>query len=147
MPARVLIVEDEPDVLLVLRINLEAAGFETSLAADGVTALRRIEADRPDAVLLDLMLPVVDGWAVLAELRSRADETPVVVCSAKRTPRDLARAEELGAVGYVAKPFETEDVVERITEAVRATRPHLLLQPGIEPPIPGALGLDGIEPA
>ena len=65
---RVVIVEDEPDTLLLLRINLDAAGFEASLAADGATAMRRITAERPDVVLLDLMLPVLDGWAVLAEL-------------------------------------------------------------------------------
>jgi two-component system alkaline phosphatase synthesis response regulator PhoP len=146
MAPRVLIVEDEPDVLLVLRINLEAAGFETCLAADGVTALRRIEDDRPDVVLLDLMLPVVDGWAVLAELRSREDPTPVLVCSAKRTPRDLARAEELGAVGYVAKPFETEDVVARVTQVVREAHPHLLPQLDLETPTVGTVGLD-VEPA
>ncbi|MDP9232212.1 MAG: response regulator, partial [Actinomycetota bacterium] len=65
-----LIVEDDPDVLLILRVNLESAGFDTTLAADGDTALRRIDIDPPDAVLLDLMLPIVDGWDVLAELTS-----------------------------------------------------------------------------
>ena len=87
MRPHVLIVDDEPDVLLILRLNLEAAGLDMSLAADGVTALRRIERERPDIVLLDLMLPVLDGWAVLSELGNRTDVPPVIVCSAKQGPR------------------------------------------------------------
>ena len=103
---RVLIVEDEPDMLLLLRINLEQAGFEASLAADGATAMRRIAAERPDVVLLDLKLPVLDGWAVLADLHSREHAPPVIVCSAKGTARDLARASELGAV--LARPGRSQ---------------------------------------
>ncbi|HLB62689.1 MAG TPA: response regulator [Actinomycetota bacterium] len=128
---RVLIVEDEPDTLLVLRINLDAAGFVTSLAADGATALGRIEEERPDVVLLDLMLPVVDGWSVLADLRSRPAAPRVVVCSAKGSERDFAQAEEMGAAAYVTKPFVLEDVVAALWEAL--IRPAPAWEPNREP--------------
>jgi DNA-binding response OmpR family regulator len=141
---QVLIVEDEPDVLLILRLNLEAAGMDTSLAADGVTALRRIERERPDLVVLDLMLPVLDGWSVLAELRSRGDVPPVIVCSAKRAPRDVARAEELGAVAFVTKPFDVSVIVGTITDVLVGSGWHPEVELG---PTPVPLDLDGLEPA
>ncbi len=108
---RVIIVEDDPDMLLLLRASLEAAGFDTSLAADGTTAIRRIDAERPDVVLLDLMLPGMDGWAILADMRGRLDSPPFVVCSARGSPSDLTRAHEMGAAAYVVKPFAMEELV------------------------------------
>lgn len=115
---RLLIVEDEPDTLLLLRLNLEAAGFETALAADGPTALRRIDEVDPHVVVLDLMLPGKDGWSVLAELAGRAHRPAVVVCSAKRASRDRARAAELGAAAFVPKPFEMEELVGTVHAAL-----------------------------
>jgi len=117
-----LIVEDEPDMLLLLRLTLEHAGFETCLAADGETALRRIDAERPDVVLLDLMLPVLDGWGVLAELATRTAGPPVVICSATDGRRERTRAAELGAVAFVSKPFEVEDLVRVLREALEGRR-------------------------
>jgi len=76
---RVLIAEDDPDTLVILRINLTAAGMETMLAGDGRTALARIEADRPDAVVLDVLLPGIDGWQVLEELHTKGNAVPVVM--------------------------------------------------------------------
>lgn len=108
---RVLIVDDEPDVLLTMRLILESEGFEPALAADGETALRRIDDEQPDVVLLDIMMPVLDGWFVLAELAGRSRRPRVIVCSAKSSPVDIARAEELGADHYVTKPFEPDDLV------------------------------------
>jgi two-component system alkaline phosphatase synthesis response regulator PhoP len=142
---RILIVEDEPDMLLLLRINLEQAGFEPSLAADGATAMRRIASERPDIVLLDLMLPVMDGWALLADLGTREVAPPVVVCSAKGSPRDLARAFELGAAEYVTKPFDMEDVldtVRSVLERAQAVEPQRQADPSLLD-----LGIEGIEPA
>ena len=140
---RVLVVEDEPDLLLVLRVNLESAGFETSLAADGETALARIAQERPDVVVLDLMLPVLDGWEVLRDLNERGDMPAVVVCSAKRDPRDQVRAEELGAAAYLVKPFDPEEVVN----AVRALSGHDVEGRTVEDPAIGDIGVEGIEPA
>jgi two-component system response regulator RegX3 len=137
----VMIVEDEPDVLLVLRISLEAAGFDTTLAADGVTALRRIQLEKPDLVLLDLMLPVMDGWGVLAELSTNADAPPVIVCTAKRGPRDVARAQELGAAEYVTKPFDVEHLTALIGEVLERRHGEVLPETGV------AFHLHRAEPA
>jgi len=138
----VLIVEDEPDVLQILRINLEAAGLDTMLAADGDTAFRRMVDERPDAILLDLMLPVMDGWAILAALTSRADAPPVVVCSSRRGDAEVHRATRLGAFDYVLKPFDPVRVVHAIRRAT-----------GLDPlvrtdalPLRGMIELGGIVP-
>ena len=96
---RVLIVEDDPDLLVVLRVNLTAIGVEPILAGDGRTAISRIQAERPDAVVLDVMLPGIDGWSVLEDLHALGDPVPVVVCSAKKDAEDMERAAAAGALG------------------------------------------------
>lgn len=112
---RVLIVDDEPDILLMMRVNLEADGFETALAADGETALRRIDEERFDVVLLDVMMPVMDGWGVLRGLSERSTNTPrVIVVSAKSSDRDVYHAIDLGAADYVTKPFSPVELSELI---------------------------------
>lgn len=140
----ILIVEDEPDILLLLRINLESAGFDTALAADGLTAIGRVDSDRPDAILLDMMLPVMDGWTVLADLGARSDPPPVVVCSAKDGGRDIARASELGASAYVTKPFDMADVIDAIRRSLGQREGAGYPALG---PLPGELGIEGAEPA
>ena len=111
---RVLIVEDDPDLLVVLRVNLNSAGFEPILAADGRTAVARVAIERPDAVLLDVMLPGIDGWQVLEELHAQGDRVPVIVCSAKKDPADIERATSLGAVDYLVKPFDIDRLVDTV---------------------------------
>ena len=115
--ARVLIVDDEPDILLMLRVSLEAAGFTTALAADGDVALQRVRQEPFDLILLDVMMPVLDGWGVLEALRGDAEAPKIIVLSAKSAPRDVAKAMELGAADYLTKPFEIDVLVGRI-EAV-----------------------------
>ena len=105
--AKILIVDDEPDILLMLRIDLEAEGYETCLAADGETALRRIVEDRPDLVLLDVMMPVIDGWGVLRRLNGMDSPARVVVLSAKAADHDAAKALAMGALEYITKPFDS----------------------------------------
>ena len=119
---RVLIVEDDPDLLVVLRVNLVSAGLEPILAGDGRTAISRIVAERPDAVLLDVMLPGIDGWQVLEQLQRLGNRVPVVVCSAKKNPEDMARAEELGAAAYLVKPFDIDRLVDAVVEAATVRR-------------------------
>lgn len=119
--ARVLIVDDEPDVLLLLRIELEAEGYETLLAADGETAIRRILEERPDVVLLDVMMPVVDGWGVLKRLAEAHCDTRVIVLSAKASDSDVARALELGAHEYVTKPFEPAALLATVAHVLSST--------------------------
>jgi DNA-binding response OmpR family regulator len=111
---RVLIVDDEPDILLMLRLTLEAEGFTTALAADGETALERLDADQFDVMLLDVMMPVMDGWGVLERLQGRAGAPAVIVVSAKTAPADIARAMDLGAAEYVTKPFAVNDLARVI---------------------------------
>jgi DNA-binding response OmpR family regulator len=111
---KVMIVDDEPDILLMLRFALENAGFETMLASDGATALRRIEEEQPDVVLLDVMMPILDGWSTLERIRLMPRSPKVIVLTAKRTPEDAVRAYELGAVKYVSKPFDPTALAETI---------------------------------
>ncbi|HEV8088302.1 MAG TPA: response regulator [Actinomycetota bacterium] len=115
---RVLIVEDDPDTLVILRINLTAAGVEPMLAGDGRTAIERIEAESPDAVLLDVLLPGIDGWQVLEQLHAKGDPVPVIVCSGKDNMHDLQRARDLGAVAYLVKPFDIDRLIEVTSEVV-----------------------------
>ena len=103
--ARVLIVDDEPDILLMLRVNFEADGFETALAADGETAMKRMADERFDLVVLDVMMPLLDGWGVLERVKQLADPPRVLVLSARTSSPDRRRALQAGAVAFVAKPF------------------------------------------
>ena len=116
--SKVLIVDDEPDVLLLLRVNLEAAGYQTVLAADGETALERIDDGEPDVVLLDIMMPVMDGWGVLRALSERDSGPRVVVVSAKSSDRDIVRALTSGALDYVTKPFDPDDLVDVVARMI-----------------------------
>jgi len=122
MPAhhkpRVLIAEDDPDTLVILRINLTAAGIEPMLAGDGRTALERIESESPDALLLDVLLPGIDGWQVLEQLHAKGDPVPVIVCSGKDNILDLQRARDLGAVAYLVKPFDIDRLIAVTSEVV-----------------------------
>jgi DNA-binding response OmpR family regulator len=115
---RVLIVDDEPDILLLLRVALEAKGHETALAADGDSAVRRISKESFDIMLLDLMMPVMDGWGVLDALRGLANRPRVIVVSARTTRPDIVRAVDLGADDYVVKPFSLPEVVARVSDVV-----------------------------
>src|SRR5438309_11479954 len=98
--AKVLIVDDEPDVLLFLRIDLEAEGYETFLAADGDTALRRIREERRDVVLPDVTMPVIDRWGVREQLAEQGHPARVRVLSAKPANGDAVRALDVGASDY-----------------------------------------------
>jgi DNA-binding response OmpR family regulator len=136
-PPRVLIVEDDPDTLVILRVNLHHSGIEPLLAGDGRTAIARIEAEEPDAVLLDVMLPGVDGWQVLEELHGMGDPVPVIVCSGKSNPQDIQRARDLGAVGYLVKPFDIDRLIDVTAEAVAQRRPRVEREP--------RLGVEGLD--
>ncbi len=104
--AKILIVDDEPDILLLLRLNLSADGHDVVMAADGPKALECIAADHPELVVLDVMMPVLDGWGVLEALRGDKDAPPVIVASAKTAGRDIAHAIRLGPCDYLTMPFD-----------------------------------------
>ena len=111
--SRVLVVDDEPQVVWMLQFSLEAEGYQTLSARDGRAALDEVREHHPSVVLLDIMMPVMDGWAFLEELQALpADERPrVIVVSARSSLRDRAKAAELGADAFVAKPFNVDDLL------------------------------------
>lgn len=114
MTRRVLIVDDEPDIRLLIRINLLAAGYEVLEAGNGREAIDILEGEEPDLVLLDLRLPELDGWDVLEHLKKRgvAERVPVVAISAHASPTTKERAREVGFRSYVSKPFTPEELLE-----------------------------------
>ncbi len=116
MPAKILTVDDEPDVLELIRFHLAKAGYQVVQAANGRQALEMIRDEKPDLVLLDLMLPDIDGFGI-CELLRRNPETaslPIVIVSAWGTPDSKSLGLELGALDYVTKPFSPRVLVDRI---------------------------------
>jgi len=123
--ARILVIDDEAPIRLLCRVNLEAAGMEVREASDGVVGLAAAQDEPPDAILLDVMMPGMDGWQVLEGLLEdeRTQEIPIVFLTARAELRDQARGLELGGVDYVTKPFnplELAPLVEGLLE--RASR-------------------------
>jgi CheY-like chemotaxis protein len=116
----VLVVEDEPDLLLLARRMLEELGYAVIEASGGEEALDLAENQEVDAVLLDLRMPGMDGWAVLDQLRATGtiSRLPVIVLSAHADPAAVKRSADLGAKGYVKKPYRVADLT-RALEAVR----------------------------
>ena len=116
--AKVLVVDDEPDIVLFLQVNLELSGHEVCIAADGRAALEAVVSERPDVVVLDVMMPHLDGWAVLEGLKTHADPSirtiPVVMLTALDTDQDQARGGIEGAVRYLTKPLAPDDLLDAI---------------------------------
>ena len=119
-----LIVDDEQAIRLICRVNLRSVGFDTLEASDGEEALALARAERPDLILLDVMLPAVDGWRVAEELGASEDtrEIPIVFLSARSDPADEHRGHALGGMGYITKPFDAAalpDVVAHTLDRLR----------------------------
>jgi two-component system, OmpR family, alkaline phosphatase synthesis response regulator PhoP len=122
---RILVVDDESAIRLVCQLNLDSAGFQTLEAADGETALELARSEQPDLILLDVMLPGIDGWRVAEELAALPEtrEIPILFLSARSDRADEERAHEVGALGYITKPFDPEGLIDRIRDVLeRATR-------------------------
>lgn len=113
---QVLLIEDEPHIAEAIRFILSRAGWSVSVLDDGALALSRIADERPDAIILDLMLPGRSGLEILADLRADADLSalPVLMLSARGQGRDRAAAERAGATDFLAKPFANADVLARL---------------------------------
>ena len=120
---RVLVVEDNPDLAFGLRNNLEIEGYAVEVAVDGHDALRQTQAQRFDLVLLDLMIPGVDGLRVLRAMRERQDRTPVLILTARGQEEDKVRGLRLGADDYVTKPFALLELLARVEALLRRTQP------------------------
>lgn len=119
---RVLVVDDEPQILRALVISLKARQYEVDTAPDGATALRLARDRHPDAVILDLGLPDMDGTEVIARLRGWT-RTPIIVLSARHTSDEKVQALDAGADDYVTKPFGMDELLARLRAAVRRAEP------------------------
>jgi DNA-binding response OmpR family regulator len=123
----VLVVEDEADLVWVIRFNLEMEGYRTFVATNGQAALEMLQTDPPDVMLLDLMMPVMDGWTVLEEMRNRGGDRPkIIVISARTAAGDRARAARYEVDGFVAKPFDMDELLELIRDALPHPQPREL---------------------
>lgn len=116
---RLLIVEDEEDLAQTLKTALEEEQFAVDVAADGETGLLRVSSASYDAAIVDLMLPRLDGWALIADARQRGVRTPVMVLTARDTVEDRVRGLNLGADDYLSKPFALSELVARVHAIIR----------------------------
>jgi DNA-binding response OmpR family regulator len=117
MSAGVLVVEDDQDLSALLELVLTDAGYRVRLAADGRAALALVEQEMPGVILLDMRMPVMNGWEFAREFRARHDRAcPLVVVTAAENAR--LRAEEIGAEGWLSKPFDLEDVLSMVERQI-----------------------------
>ncbi len=121
MTHRILVVDDEPDITALVAYHLAKAGYRVSTASSGADALRAASEERPDVVVLDLMLPGVSGYDVLTELRSRAEtrDVGVILLTARREETDRIRGLSLGADDYLTKPFSPQELTLRVAAVLR----------------------------
>src|SRR5258706_9995329 len=117
--ARLLIVEDELPMRTALKDVLEAEGYRVLTAANGEAGLERALAEKPDLILLDLMMPRLDGYSVCAELRRLANPVPILMLTAKGQVEDRVRGLDVGADDYLVKPFSTEELLARVRAVLR----------------------------
>ena len=120
MARNILVVEDDRNISDLIRMYLEKEGFEVRSAYDGGKAVEEFEKQQPDLVLLDIMLPVMDGWGVCARIREKA-ATPIIMLTAKGDVNDRITGLEMGADDYLVKPFEMKELMARINAVLRRT--------------------------
>ncbi len=118
---RVLFVDDERNIFELARLYLEQEGFTVTYAPDGDQALRHIHHERPDLVILDIMLPGRDGWSVCKEVRQAGNPVPIIMLTAKDDDVDKILGLELGADDYITKPFNPRELVARVKAVLRRT--------------------------
>lgn len=125
-PAHILVAEDEDDLASLVELNLELSGYTVTIARNGQQAVDLVSSVGPDLVLLDVMMPVMDGWQVLHQLTADPEtrDTPVVMLTALAEERDLIRGHLQGAVRYITKPFEMQTLASVVEEALRPVGPQ-----------------------
>ena len=117
---KILIVDDDKNICELLKLYIEKDGFSTVLAYDGINAVKLATNENPDLILLDVMLPGLDGWQVCREIR-KTSQVPIILVTAKGEVFDKLLGLELGADDYVTKPFDTKEIVARIKAVLRRT--------------------------
>ena len=115
---KVLIVDDDQNICELLRLYIEKEGYDTRIANDGKAALEVFDEYNPDLIMLDIMLPELDGWQVCREIRKKS-QCPIIMLTAKSEVFDKVLGLELGADDYVVKPFEAKEIVARIKAVLR----------------------------
>jgi DNA-binding response OmpR family regulator len=119
--SEILVVDDDPDIRALIRLTFESYGYQVREASDGLHALEALEERAPDGMVLDVMMPRMDGYGVLRAMRQRelAPSTRVLILTCKTEEKDFLRGWELGADGYQTKPFDTNDLVETVQDLLR----------------------------
>jgi two-component system, OmpR family, KDP operon response regulator KdpE len=136
---KVLLVEDDQNIVDLIRTNLIARDHDLAVSKDGSDVVRMMDAEDPDIVILDLMLPGADGFELCRDIRERSP-VGIIVLSARRGETDKIRALNLGADDYMTKPFGIEELLARINATLRRSRPG-----PAEPPEPGVVAAGGVE--
>ena len=122
MPKKILIVEDEANIRELLRLYLEREGYTVLEAENGVEGIKKWKSDKPDMLLLDVMMPVMDGWAVCRQIRAESD-VPIIMLTAKGETADRVSGLEMGADDYIVKPLEMPEVIARVRAVFRRMAP------------------------
>ena len=122
MPKKILIVEDEANIRELLRLYLEREGYNVLEAENGVEGIKKWKSDKPDMLLLDVMMPVMDGWEVCREIRAESD-VPIIMLTAKGETADRVSGLEMGADDYIVKPLEMPEVIARVRAVFRRIAP------------------------
>lgn len=125
MPKKILIVEDEPGILVSLKDEFESQGYIVYAAEDGEKGLELARGEKPDLIILDIMLPVLDGYEVCKRLRMEGDNTPIIMLTVKDKEVDKVLGLELGADDYVTKPFSFRELTARVKAVFRRTEERL----------------------
>ena len=122
MPKKILVVDDEPNIVKMVESRLKANGYEVIIAYDGQEAIEKVKSDMPDLIVLDLMLPKIDGYKVFGVLKQdeKYKNIPIVMLTARAGYEDIKRGMELGTIAYVTKPFKAEVLLGIIAGAVGA---------------------------
>ncbi len=123
MAKKILIADDDPIIIKLLQVNLELDGYEVVTAEDGAEAVERATETKPDLIILDIMMPRMDGWTALQELKRQPEtaKAPVILLSAKAQQEDIRKGYEAGAAEYFTKPFDPSDLLSAIEQILAGT--------------------------